>query len=645
MILGALRSQALDLVVGEGIVFLVFDERNLVVVSRLEVLIFGEINAQTVAGRGWRCVGIDGVVVIVGDQRRVVDRGVKFLGLIGLRLEAVLDFLFLGDLRLFLDGVIFGQRRPGADPSIAHRLFRIELVLALGAVGRSAAKIVEFRRTAWANLFRAQFGIGQCGDLCLVGCEGVAISGGSLATLTVHCQNPRRPSSEVRARMTDPTPARLSARAGRALTGVARAPGDKSVSHRSLILGAMATGKTEISGLLEGDDVRRTAAAMTAFGAAVERTGEGAWRVTGAGGLVEPGDVIDCGNAGTGARLMMGAAAGYSMTTTFTGDGSLRKRPMARVLDPLHEMGAIWMGGRGARLPITLRGGCLRGIDYRLPMPSAQVKSAVLLAGLNAGGTTRVIEPEPTRDHTERMLRAFGATVTVSDRSNGREIVLEGGQSLTGCEIEVPGDPSSAAFPLVAALITPGSEITVRGVLLNPLRTGLFTTLREMGADLTITNIRASGGDEVGDITARYSPLTGVTVPLDRAASMIDEYPILAIAAAFAWGPTVMQGLGELRVKESDRLALMAAGLAACGVGVEEERAGLTVVGARGANHPVQGGATVATLGDHRIAMSFLVLGLASREAVTVDQAGMIATSFPGFEALMSSLGADILAA
>ena len=445
--------------------------------------------------------------------------------------------------------------------------------------------------------------------------------------------------------MTDPTPARLTARAGRALRGVTRAPGDKSISHRSLTLGAMATGVTEISGLLEGDDVRRTAAAMTAFGAAVERTGEGAWRVTGAGGLVEPGDVIDCGNAGTGARLMMGAAAGYPITTTFTGDSSLRKRPMARVLDPLREMGAVWMGARGARLPITLRGGGLRGIDYRLPMPSAQVKSAILLAGLNAAGTTRVTEPEPTRDHTERLLRAFGATVAVSDRSNGREIVLEGGQPLTGCAIEVPGDPSSAAFPLVAALITPASDVTVRGVLLNPLRTGLFATLQEMGADLRITNIRASGGDEVGDITARHSALSGVTVPPNRAASMIDEYPILAIAAAFARGPTVMRGLGELRVKESDRLALMAHGLAACGVGVEEEAEGLTVVGVDGANHPVQGGANIATMGDHRIAMSFLVLGLASREAVTVDEAGMIATSFPGFEALMSGLGADIWSA
>ena len=441
------------------------------------------------------------------------------------------------------------------------------------------------------------------------------------------------------------TPARLGARPGRPLRGETRAPGDKSISHRALILGAMASGVTEISGLLEGDDVRRTAAAMAAFGAGVERIGDGAWRISGSGVLAEPAEVIDCGNAGTGARLMMGAAAGYALTATFTGDASLRSRPMARVLDPLSDMGAVWLGRTGARLPITLRGGELKALDYRLPMPSAQVKSAILLAGLNASGTTHIVEPEATRDHTERMLRAFGARVDVSEEREGRVITLLGGQRLTGCAVAVPGDPSSAAFPLVAALITPGSEVTVRGVLLNPLRTGLFTTLREMGADLDISDARASGGDEVGDITARFSALRGVTVPPERAASMIDEYPILGVAAAFARGPTIMRGLGELRVKESDRLALMAAGLAACGVGVEEDAEGLTVVGTDGANHPVRGGSGVSTLGDHRIAMSFLILGLAAREPVTVDEAGMIATSFPGFGALMASLGADISAA
>ncbi len=442
--------------------------------------------------------------------------------------------------------------------------------------------------------------------------------------------------------MSDAPPARLTARAGSALKGRARAPGDKSISHRSLIMGAMAGGVTEISGLLEGDDVLRTARAMSALGAGVERLGEGAWRVDGRGAFSEPADVIDCGNAGTGARLILGAAAGYPIAATFTGDGSLRKRPMARVLDPLSAMGARWLGREGCRLPITLRGGGLTGIDYRLPVPSAQVKSAVLLAGLNASGVTRVIEPEPTRDHTERMLRAFGAAMEVSEDPAGRRIVIEGGQSLTGTRVEVPGDPSSAAFPLVAALVTPGSAVTVEGVLLNPLRTGLFDTLREMGADLDIADVRPSGGDVVGDITARHSILRGVTVPPERAASMIDEYPVLAIAAAFAQGPTIMRGLGELRVKESDRLALMAAGLSACGVMVEEEPEGLIVVGADRANHALRGGAAISTMGDHRIAMSFLILGLAAQEAVSVDQAGMIATSFPGFGVLMAGLGADI---
>jgi 3-phosphoshikimate 1-carboxyvinyltransferase len=318
---------------------------------------------------------------------------------------------------------------------------------------------------------------------------------------------------------------------------------------------------------------------------------------------------------------------------------------MGRVLRPLGLMGAAWMGRRGDRLPLALRGGSLRGIGYRLPEPSAQVKSAILLAGLNAEGETRVIEPVLTRDHTERMLRAFGAAVTVSDGPDGREIALAGGQALTGAPVVVPGDPSSAAFPLVAALVTPGSAVTVRGVLLNPLRCGLFETLREMGADLEIANVRESGGDTVGDVTARHSALTGIDVPPGRAASMIDEYPILAVAAAFARGPTVMRGLGELRVKESDRIALMAAGLAACGVRVEEESEGLIVVGTRGAHHTVAGGATARTHGDHRIAMSFLVLGLAARAPVAVDEAGMIATSFPGFGALMSGLGAGIEAA
>ena len=438
------------------------------------------------------------------------------------------------------------------------------------------------------------------------------------------------------------TSAGLTAKRGGPLRGRVRAPGDKSISHRSLILGALARGTTEIEGLLEGDDVLRTAAAMRSFGAKVERLGEGRWRVEGQGGFSEPSGVIDCGNAGTGVRLIMGAMAGFPFAATFTGDESLRGRPMRRVLNPLSQMGAQFMGRSNGRLPLTLQGGALKHLSYRLPEPSAQVKSAVLLAGLHADGGAQVIEPEATRDHTERMLRAFGAVVEVEDKADGRWITLAGGQALSGTRVRVPGDPSSAAFPLVAALVTPGSEVTVEGVLLNELRIGLFTTLQEMGADLTISNVREESGEQVGDITARHSALRGVEVPPERAPSMIDEYPILAVAAAFADGATAMRGIGEMRVKESDRIALMAAGLASCGVGVEEEPEGLIVVGAARGNHPVRGGGKVTTKGDHRIAMSHLVMGLASDEVVAVDEPGMIATSFPGFVELMRGLGADI---
>ena len=438
------------------------------------------------------------------------------------------------------------------------------------------------------------------------------------------------------------TSAGLTAQRGGPLRGRVRAPGDKSISHRALILGALAQGVTEIEGLLEGDDVLRTAQAMRGFGASVEQLGAGRWRVEGRGGFSEPSDVIDCGNAGTGVRLIMGAMAGFDFAATFTGDESLRSRPMRRVLGPLGQMGATWTGRSNGRLPLTLQGGNLNYLSYRLPEPSAQVKSAVLLAGLQAGAGAQVIEPEATRDHTERMLRAFGAVVDVEDRADGRYITLAGGQKLIGTKVRVPGDPSSAAFPLVAALVTPGSEVTVEGVLLNELRTGLFTTLQEMGGDLTISNVREEGGEQVGDVTARHSALKGVSVPPARAPAMIDEYPILAVAAAFAEGSTIMRGIGEMRVKESDRIALMANGLSACGVGVEEEPEGLIVIGSVRGNHPVAGGARVTTKGDHRIAMSHLVMGLASDEPVAVDEPGMIATSFPGFENLMRGLGAEI---
>jgi len=430
----------------------------------------------------------------------------------------------------------------------------------------------------------------------------------------------------------------LTARPSSALKGVVRAPGDKSMSHRSMILGAMATGTTEVEGLLEGDDVLATARAAEAFGATVERLGEGRWRVTGRGGLASPAGVIDCGNAGTGVRLLMGAAAGYALRATFDGDASLRKRPMGRVTDHLERMGARfdWSGAEGL-LPAILTGGRLTAIDHVQTVASAQVKSAILLAGLNAEGVTSVTEPEKSRDHTERMLRAFGADVDVGEDGEGWVIRLAGGQRLTGTSVAVPGDPSSAAFPLAAGLIVPGSAVTVEGVMLNPLRTGLFDTWREMGADLTVSNRRVSGGEEVGDITARHSTLKGVVVPESRAASMIDEYPVLAATAAFAEGRTVMRGVGEMRVKESDRIRLMVDGLSACGVAVEEEPEGFIVTGGA-----VPGGATVHTAHDHRIAMSHLVLGLAAERAVTVDEPDMIATSFPGFVEMMRGLGSGI---
>ncbi len=436
--------------------------------------------------------------------------------------------------------------------------------------------------------------------------------------------------------------ATLTSRASGALRGRVRAPGDKSISHRALILGALAHGETRIEGLLEGDDVLHTADAMRALGAEIERLGEGRWSVRGNGSLQEPGEIIDCGNSGTGARLIMGAAAGFPITVTFDGDATLRLRPMARVLDPLASMGAVHLGRAGGRLPLTLRGGGLKSISYRLPMASAQVKSAVLLAGLNAEGGVEVIEPELTRDHTERMLEAFGARLQISPEADGRIIRLAGGQRLRGTHIDVPGDPSSAAFPIVAALLVPGSEGTVQAVLLNELRIGLFKTLREMGADLNIDNVRDQGGEPVGDVTARHSRLKGVVVPAARAPSMIDEYPILAVAAALAEGRTVMRGLGELRVKESDRVALMAQGLEASGVLVEEEPEGMIVTGVAGGNHPVRGGAVIETRGDHRVAMAHLVLGLAAQAPISVDEPEMIATSFPDFIGLMRGLGAAI---
>jgi len=439
----------------------------------------------------------------------------------------------------------------------------------------------------------------------------------------------------------DPTP--IEARAGGPLRGKVRVPGDKSISHRALILGALAVGETRISGLLEGEDVLNTAKSMRALGARVERRGDFAWVVQGVGvsGFAQPGVPLDFGNSGTGCRLVMGAVAGCPIAAVFDGDASLRSRPMRRVLDPLELMGArVTAGGDGGRLPLTLTGA--RDpvpVVYRTPVPSAQIKSAVLLAGLAAPGVTTVIEQEASRDHTELMLKHFGAEIVVNPEGPfGRRIALTGQAELHGVEIIVPADPSSAAFPLVAALIVGGSDIMLNDVMTNPLRTGLFKTLREMGASIEEIEARSDTGEPMAQLRVRASRLHGVEVPPERAPSMIDEYLVLAVAASFAEGTTVMHGLKELRVKESDRLEATAAMLRVNGVAVEISGDDLIV---QGGGH-VPGGGLVTTHMDHRIAMSALVMGLASDRPVKVDDAGFIATSFPNFIPMMRSLGAEL---
>ena len=433
----------------------------------------------------------------------------------------------------------------------------------------------------------------------------------------------------------------MTARKSGPLTGRAEVPGDKSISHRALIFGAMAVGETRITGLLEGQDVLDTAKAMRAFGAEVTRHSEGAWSVhgVGVGGFSEPADVIDCGNSGTGVRLIMGCMATTAMTATFTGDASLRKRPMGRVTDPLSLFGARAYGRSGGRLPMTVVGAASPvPVRYATPVASAQVKSAVLLAGLNAPGKTVVIEREATRDHSERMLMGFGARVHVEKTRDGNVITLTGQPELRPQTVAVPRDPSSAAFPVCAALVVEGSDIFVPGVSQNLTRNGLYLTLAEMGADIVFEDPREEGGEPVADLRVRFGPMTGIEVPPERAPSMIDEYPILSVVAAFAEGKTVMRGVKELRVKESDRIDAMARGLEACGVRIEEDEDTLIVHGmGPGA---VPGGATCATHLDHRIAMSFLILGLASKQPVSVDDASPITTSFPVFAPLMKALGA-----
>jgi 3-phosphoshikimate 1-carboxyvinyltransferase len=440
----------------------------------------------------------------------------------------------------------------------------------------------------------------------------------------------------------EPRPA--VARRSEGLKGAARVPGDKSISHRSFMFGGLASGETRISGLLEGEDVMRTGEAMKAMGARVEKQGA-EWIINGVGNgcLLQPEAPLDFGNAGTGSRLTMGLVGTYDMETTFIGDASLSGRPMGRVLEPLRQMGVqVLKAAPGDRMPITLRGPKHAApITYRVPMASAQVKSAVLLAGLNTPGVTTVVEPVMTRDHTEKMLKGFGANLTVeTDEQGARHIFIEGQGKLTGQTIAVPGDPSSAGFPLVAALIVPGSEIVIENVLMNPTRTGLLLTLQEMGGNIDVLNPRNAGGEDVADLRVRSSDLKGVTVPAHRAPSMIDEYPVLAVAASFAEGETLMEGLEELRVKESDRLAAVARGLEANGVDCTEAETSLAVRGRPGGKG--LGGGTVKTHLDHRIAMSFLILGLATEKPVSIDDQAMIATSFPEFLGLMKGLGAQI---
>jgi 3-phosphoshikimate 1-carboxyvinyltransferase len=441
------------------------------------------------------------------------------------------------------------------------------------------------------------------------------------------------------------TPIPMMSRPCGPLHGEAHVPGDKSISHRSLILGAMAVGETKITGLLEGEDVLDTARAMQAFGATVTNHGGGAWSVhgVGVGGFAEPENVIDCGNSGTGVRLIMGAMATCPITVTFTGDASLNGRPMGRVTDPLALFGTQTVGRAGGRLPMTLVGAADPvPVRYVVPVPSAQVKSAVLLAGLNAPGQTVVIEKEATRDHTERMLQGFGATLSVEETDEGRVITLDGQPELQPQTIVVPRDPSSAAFPVCAAIITPGSDVLVPNIGLNPTRAGLFTTLQEMGADLVYENLREEGGEPVADLRAKFSPdLHGIAVPPARAASMIDEYPVLSVVASFAQGVTDMQGVKELRVKESDRIDAMAKGLRAAGVTVDEGPDWWRVTGLGHGNVP--GGVTAASQLDHRIAMAFMVMGMASQKPMAVDDGSPIATSFPIFEKLMGDLGADVV--
>ncbi|MEY2925579.1 MAG: hypothetical protein RL367_56 [Pseudomonadota bacterium] len=424
------------------------------------------------------------------------------------------------------------------------------------------------------------------------------------------------------------------------LRGTVTIPGDKSISHRSLMLSALAVGESRIEGLLEGEDVLATAAAMRAMGAQIERDDQGIWHVfgVGVGGLLQPQSALDMGNSGTSTRLLMGLVASHAITATFTGDASLSRRPMGRVIDPLGLMGADFTASPGGRLPLMVRGLCPAvPIRYRLPVASAQVKSAIMLAALNTPGITTVVEPVPTRDHSERMLAGFGATIEIGDENGARVIAVHGEAELKPQKVIVPGDPSSAAFALVAALLVPGSEVVITNVGVNPTRAGLIEVLKAMGGDIDMVQPRTMGGEPVVDLVVRHSTLRGIETDHAIVPSMVDEFPILFIAAALAQGKSVLRGLDELRVKESDRIAVMAQGLSAIGAQAQEVEDGLIITGTGG--DPLPGGATIESHLDHRIAMSFAVAGLVSRDGVTIDDMGPVATSFPGFVDLLASLG------
>jgi 3-phosphoshikimate 1-carboxyvinyltransferase len=433
--------------------------------------------------------------------------------------------------------------------------------------------------------------------------------------------------------------------AGGPLRGVVTVPGDKSISHRALMFAGLAVGESRVRGLLEGEDVLATAAALRAMGVGIARTDDGEWRIhgVGVGGLLQPATALDMGNSGTSTRLLMGLVASHPITATFVGDASLSRRPMARVTDPLAQMGAAFTTPPGGTLPLTMRGLCPAvPIDYTLPVPSAQVKSAILLAGLNTPGITRVREPVPTRDHSERMLRGFGATLEVEETPHGRVISITGEAELAAQDIEVPGDPSSAGFWMVAASIVPDSDVTIRNVLMNPTRTGLVASLRMMGASIEEVARRDVGGEPVADLRVRHAPLRAIEVPADLAPSMIDEYPVLFVAAAFAQGTTVARGAHELRVKESDRIAAMAAALGLAGVSIAEHEDGLSIDGRGGDPLPgIAGAARVASQLDHRIAMSMAVAGMHSTRDIAIDDAAPIATSYPAFVETATSLGAS----